>query len=1005
MEAVLELPSPELQEEIQRWGEQLWDDVKGEVPGLFNTRHLYARLMDWAIQDRRLKVALFRLVDVLPSLETPAQVAGHAREYLRGEARILPWFLRDALQLTALPPIQHVLSAIFKFQVRTLGRRFIVGDDVRHALPALRRLRQLGIGFTADLLGEATLSASEATAYERHYLEMIDILFREAAQWPENPVLDFDHLGPIPRANISVKVSALDPSLDPVDPAGGVARLRERLLRLFLRCKERNVFVNLDMEQWALHDITYTAFEEVVQDPELRSWPHVGIVVQAYLKEAQADVERLVALEQRRGAPITVRLVKGAYWDSEVVHARQHGFPCPVFTEKAATDANYERLTVQLLDHIEALHPAFGSHNLRSLSHAIVQAERRGIPRSAYEIQMLYGMAEPEQRALGLRGHRVRLYAPIGDLVPGMAYLVRRLLENTANQGFLRLAYQEKTDMHTLLRPPKRNGPTRARTDSARLRAQRPRAPRRSLQAPFENCPHTDFTDPRARSRFAKAIEDVGASLPREIPVVVNGQPRQGGATLERLCPSDLRLRVAQVSRATPEDCDGAVAAALGAWPSWRDRPVQERAALLDALADRLEADRAELAAVEVLEVAKPWAEADADVAEAIDYCRYYARQALVELTPQQLRGEPGEINQLWYEGRGPTAVIAPWNFPAAILCGMASAALVAGNPVLLKPAEQSSATGYALYEQMRAAGFPDDVVHSLPGTGEEVGARLVEHPGIAMIAFTGSMQVGLSILEKAGRTQPGQPQIKRVVCEMGGKNAVIIDEDADLDEAISGVMTSAFGYAGQKCSACSRAIVVAGAYEPFLGRLSEACRSLIVAPAQDPGCELGPVIDQEAHDRLRSLLSSPGVGAVPVYVGPTRQGGYYVPPAVFTVQDPAHPLMQTELFGPILAVMKVGSFERALEVALATPFALTGAVYSRSPNHMEMAARGFRVGNLYLNRGCTGAYVGRQPFGGFGMSGGGTKAGGRGYLLNYAVPRCVTDNTVRRGFTPELTE
>ena len=315
----------------------------------------------------------------------------------------------------------------------------------------------------------------------------------------------------------------------------------------------------------------------------------------------------------------------------------------------------------------------------------------------------------------------------------------------------------------------------------------------------------------------------------------------------------------------------------------------------------------------------------------------------------------------------------------------------------------RSSAVGYAIYEHMRAADFPEDVVQFLPGAGEAVGAQLVEHPGVSMIAFTGSKEVGLSILETAGRTQPGQPEVKRVVCEMGGKNAIIIDEDADPDEAVAGVIASAFGYAGQKCSACSRAIVLSSAYDAFLRRLTDACRSLIVAPAQVPGCEMGPVIDKEAYDRLMSVIASPGPGAEAIFTGQAREGGYYVPVTVIRVQDPSHPLMQKELFGPILAVMKADTFEGALDAALATPFALTGGVYSRNPRHIEEASRRFRVGNLYINRPCTGARVGRQPFGGFGMSGAGTKAGGPGYLLNFAVPRCVTENTTRRGFTPEL--
>jgi RHH-type proline utilization regulon transcriptional repressor/proline dehydrogenase/delta 1-pyrroline-5-carboxylate dehydrogenase len=520
----------------------------------------------------------------------------------------------------------------------------------------------------------------------------------------------------------------------------------------------------------------------------------------------------------------------------------------------------------------------------------------------------------------------------------------------------------------------------------------------------FVNCPLTDFADPDAHARFADAVRDAPATFPRVVPVVVNGEARAGGLEMVRWCPSDTSIRVALVTAGQSVDADNAIAAALRAWPVWSAWPVRDRANALERLADRLEAERFELAALEVFEAGKPWREADADVVEAIDFCRYYARRALDELGTRRLGELPGEVNTLQHEGRGPTAVIAPWNFPIAILCGMSAAALVAGNPVVLKPAEQSSACGYALFQCMKKAGIPDDVAHFLPGLGEEIGGYLVEHPGVAMIAFTGSMKVGLSIIERAGKMPLEQPWVKSVVCEMGGKNAIIIDDDADLDEAVAGVVHSAFGYAGQKCSACSRVLVLEAVLEAFLNRLIEATRSLKMAPAHDPGCQMGPVIDEAAYERLLNIIATPGEGATCLYAGANRDGGHYVPPAIFRVKDPRHPLMQRELFGPILAIMSVKNFDEAVEVAMATPFALTGGVYSRDPEHLEVAAQRFRVGNLYFNRPCTGARVGQQPFGGFGMSGTGTKAGGPGYLTRFAVPRCITEKTTRKGFTPEVT-
>ncbi len=982
-----------LDAEIIKLGEDLWNRLKGEVPGVFNSGYWHGRILEWAMKDPEFKVDLFRFVDVLPMLGKTKQVAQHVQEYLIKKDRDLPGLMSIALKAASAGITADIAARTIRKNVTGMAERFIAGYNAREALPALRKLNKEGLGFTADLLGEATLSHVEAEIYHGRYIDLIDNLSEEVSRWPDDDVQDKNHLGAIPRTNLSMKISAMESQLDPEDAAGSVGRLKDRVLPLFLRAREKNVFVNVDLEQWNLHDITFDLFEEIASHPELKTWPHIGIVVQAYLKSAREDIDRLLSLARSRGAPLSVRLVKGAYWDYEVVHAQQHGYPCPVFTDKATTDASFEQLTIMLLKHSEHLCPAFASHNLRSLAHAVVRAREMKVPERACEIQMLYGMAEPERRVFRSMGHRVRIYVPIGELLPGMAYLVRRLLENTSNTGFLRLSHHEGADIQTLLARPE---PLPVEETPLPMKAC-------DLQTPFVNSPHIDFTDRNACETFTRAVSGMESELPLKVPVVISGQKLFSGEIIEHFCPSKKESLVATVSMAGKDDAEEAISAALGAWPSWRELPVEERAMLLEKLADRLEEDRYRLAALQTLEEAKPWREADGDVAEAIDFCRYYARQALVELGPRKQGDIPGEDNILFCEGRGLAVVIAPWNFPLAILCGMTTAALVAGNSVLMKPAEQSSAMAYFLYEHMMDAGFPPDVVHFLPGLGEEIGNYLVEHPMVAMIAFTGSKKVGLSIVEKAARTLPGQPQVKRVVCEMGGKNAIIVDDDADLDQAVVGVVKSAFGYAGQKCSACSRVIIVGTVYETFIKRLVEACRSLIIAPSHLPSCRLGPVIDEEAYDRLIHIIENPGAGADLLYKGEAPPDGFFVPPTVFAVKNPGHRLMQEELFGPVLAVMNVDTYDEALSVASATEFALTGAVYSRSPGHLEQAKRQFRVGNLYLNRGCTGALVHRQPFGGFAMSGIGTKAGGPGYLLNFADPRSITENTMRRGFTPEM--
>jgi RHH-type proline utilization regulon transcriptional repressor/proline dehydrogenase/delta 1-pyrroline-5-carboxylate dehydrogenase len=369
-----------------------------------------------------------------------------------------------------------------------------------------------------------------------------------------------------------------------------------------------------------------------------------------------------------------------------------------------------------------------------------------------------------------------------------------------------------------------------------------------------------------------------------------------------------------------------------------------------------------------------------------------------------------GEFDEQWYQPRGVAAVIAPWNFPMAICTGMTVAALVTGNTVAMKPAEQTPGIAKIVYDLLIEAGLSRDAIAFLPGPGETVGAALVRHHHVAVIAFTGSMGVGLGIIDAAGHTDPKRQQsVKRVVCEMGGKNAIIIDASADLDAAVLDVRQSAFGFSGQKCSACSRVIVVESVHDLFLERLTQSVRSLVIGNPLDPGTDVGPVIDAEAAAKILSFIEigrSEGSLAVALDVPPGLEdqvGKPYVGPHVFSGIRPEHRLANEEIFGPVLSVIRVADFAEALAVANATAYKLTGGVYSRKPSHLEQARREFRVGNLYLNRGITGALVGRQPFGGFGMSGVGSKAGGRDYLLQFVEPRACAENTICRGFAPGL--
>jgi RHH-type transcriptional regulator, proline utilization regulon repressor / proline dehydrogenase / delta 1-pyrroline-5-carboxylate dehydrogenase len=960
-------PMDALEARTQEIGRETFQRMREEVRRAGPVGKLRDRALAWMMRHDEMKTSLFRLVDVLPSLNSAGEITRHLKEYVGPSIRHLP---QRGL-------FSHLAAAAAMAVTTRAARSFIAAADVSGAADAAIALRQRGMEFTIDLLGEAVVSETEADQYARRYHDLINGLA--------------SRLGGA-NVNVSVKLSCLYSQFDPIDPRSALEAVAARLRPILLAARQCAAFVCIDMEQSAFKDLTLRIFKEVLLEPDLRDWPNVGIAIQAYLPASGEDLTDLAAWAKHRGTPVGVRLVKGAYWDFECVLAAENNWPVRVYTDKNQTDANFERLTEFLIAHHDLLRPAVASHNIRDIAHALAAAERAGLAPHTIEFQMLYGMAAPIKTALVDRGERVRVYAPVGKLLPGMAYLVRRLLENTSNQSFLRAALLEHVPQEELLMNPSLKPPPKPL----------PRPPADE----FRNEPPTDFSRSGARDSMQQALSNM---TPTRRPLVIGGQKIETADWMPSVNPSHKKQIVGHAAKATAEHARRAIAAAKSAFADWRNQSADVRADLLRRLADQLRQRRFEITALEVCECGKPWREADADVAEAIDFCVYYARQAR-----QMGRGHrvdlPGETNRHFYEPRGVAAVIAPWNFPLAILTGMATAAVVTGNTVILKPAEQSSLVGAMLMDAFEAAGAPAGVVNYLPGIGEEVGPELLSSPEVALIAFTGSRQVGLEIMQAAARVPAGQHTIKKVIAEMGGKNAIIVDADADLDEAIHGITASAFGYAGQKCSACSRLIILQEIYEPFLQRLAEATRSLRVAPAEDPGCFVGPVIDADAHARILGTIEKARMQAKLLFAGDTASladEGYYIAPHLFADVDPASTLAQEEIFGPVLACMKARDMNHAIDLANGVAYALTGGLYSRSPAAIQRVSREFRVGDLYINRKITGALVGRQPFGGFKLSGAGCQAGGPDYLTQFVVGRVVTENTLRHGFAPEaeLTE
>lgn len=986
---------------IMNRGKEFFASIAGEAPSIFNKGWWTGKVMDWAMQNEQFKVQLFRFVDVLPYLNTSESLSRHIEEYFSGEGQDIPKVLKwgaGAMGGLGGKLAAGLVAKTIRANIESMAKQFIIGENTQDAIKTLRKLRKDGFAFTVDILGEATVSEAEAEAYMKSYLELLDALRGELPKWTGlggGGGLDW---GTTPMLNVSVKPSALFSQASPKDFEGSVQGILKRLIPIYRKVRELGGWMCIDMEQYKFKDITLELFRRLRSSEEFRDYPGLAVVLQAYLKDTDRDLAELLAWAREKKLPIGIRLVKGAYWDYETVIAKQNGWEIPVWTIKAESDAAFERQARVILENHDICHFACASHNIRTIAAVMEMAAELKVPESRYEFQVLYGMAEPVRKGLLHVARRVRLYAPYGDLLPGMAYLVRRLLENTANESFLRQSFAEAAEIERLLENPL------ITLDRERARrAARTAAPSAAPIPPFANEPMADFTRADVRQAFQQAIASVRQELGRTYPLWIGGREVFTDDRIPSVNPANPDEVIGSVCQAGREHIDQALEAAQKAFPLWRDLSPEDRAGYLFKAADIARKDIYRLSAWQILEVGKQWDQAYADVAEAIDFLEYYGREMLRLGKPRRMGRAPGEFSQLMYQPKGIAAVIAPWNFPLAISCGMTSAAMVAGNPVLYKPASPSSVVGATLCRIYREAGIPDGVFNYVPGRSSVMGDYLVEHPAISLIAFTGSMEVGLHIIEKAARVHPGQSQVKRVIAEMGGKNAIIIDDDADLDEAVREVLYSAFGFQGQKCSACSRVIVVESIYARFVERLVEGARALAIGPAEDPAYFMGPVVDERAQSTILKYVELARQEGRVLLCQEVPNHGYYVPLTIVEGITPEHRLAQEEIFGPVLAVMKVKDFTQALEWANSTRFALTGAVFSRSPRHLERASREFNVGNLYLNRGSTGALVERHPFGGFKMSGVGSKAGGPDYLVQFLDPRTVCENTMRRGFAPTM--
>ena len=867
------------------------------------------------------------------------------------------------------------MRAAVRQAMRLLGSHFVIGQDIAQAL--VRARGHADVRYSFDMLGEGARTAIDAAKYFDAYATAIAAIGARAGK----------ALSP-GRPGISVKLSALHPRYEAISRDRVRVELRPRVIELARLAKNHDLQFTIDAEEADRLELSLDIAGAVLSDSSLDGWDGFGLAVQAYQKRALAVIDWIEHAAATTRRTLAVRLVKGAYWDTEIKRAQERGLAdYPVFTRKAMTDLCYMACVKRLLAARPRLYPQFATHN--ALTVASVIEDAGGV--QGYEFQRLYGMGEALYAALRAEfpDAACRIYAPVGSHRELLAYLVRRLLENGANSSFVAIAADPHIPIAAVLRRPQS-----ALADAGAARNPKIPLPRALYLPERLAAPGIEFGDRAALDALLNEARGGARPEARSAPlidgVVVPGVERAVRS------PIDGR-RIGTVAEADAAIVGAAIAAAASGFPAWNATPVEQRAATLERAADRLETARGELLALLQNEAGKTLDDALAEWREAVDYCRYYAAQARAALTPQAMPGPTGESNALHYRGRGVFACISPWNFPLAIFLGQVSAALVAGNAVIAKPAEQTPLTAALVVSLLHEAGVPKTALHLVPGDGE-VGAILVADPRIAGVAFTGSTEVG-RLINRALADKDGP--IALLIAETGGINAMIVDATALPEQVADDAIASAFRSAGQRCSALRLLCLQDDVAERMLDMVVGAARELKVGDPRDIATHVGPVIDAEAKAKLDGWLAEmerSGRLRFRANPDPAPAGGTYVVPAIVEL-DRAIDLKQ-EIFGPVLHVVRwrADRLEALLNDIASNGTALTLGIQSRIDLTVERIAARLPHGNVYVNRNIIGAVVGTQPFGGTLLSGTGPKAGGPNYLHRFATEQAVTVNTAAAG-------
>jgi RHH-type proline utilization regulon transcriptional repressor/proline dehydrogenase/delta 1-pyrroline-5-carboxylate dehydrogenase len=860
--------------------------------------------------------------------------------------------------------------------MRLLGSHFVLGQTIEEALSRAGSHREFRYSF--DMLGEGARTAGDASRYFAAYADAIAAIGARAG----NAALPA-------RPGISVKLSALHPRYEATSRGRVMRELVPQVLDLARLARSHDLNFTVDAEEADRLELSLDVIGKVLVDSSLAGWDGFGLAVQAYQKRAGAVIAWLNDAAHALDRRLMLRLVKGAYWDTEVKRAQERGLAdYPVFTRKAMTDLSFMACMRQLLAARPRLYPQFATHN--ALTVASVIEEAGGV--EGYEFQRLHGMGEVLYEALLAEepGAACRVYAPVGSHRELLAYLVRRLLENGANSSFVAVAADPSVPVEMILKRPQE-----WIADAGHARHPHIPLPRDLYRPSRLNSSGVEFGD---RAALAALLAEVADGVPKDARArpLIDGIAGSG-TTRDVLSPSD-RARVGEVTEADAATARKAVAAARAGFAAWNATPVEQRAGILERAGELLEASRGRLIALLQAEGGKTLDDALSEVREAVDYCRYYAAEARRMLAPLPMPGPTGESNELRHRGRGVFVCISPWNFPLAIFLGQVAAALAAGNAVVAKPAEQTPLIAAEAVRLLHRAGVPAGALHVVPGEGR-VGAALTADPRIAGVAFTGSTEVA-RLINRALAAKDGP--IVPLIAETGGINAMIVDATALPEQVADDVVMSAFRSAGQRCSALRLLCVQEDVADRIVEIVSGAAKELALGDPRDPATQVGPVIDQEAKARLdRWLLAMAAQKRVMMRWDDGRalpSRGLFVPPSMIAL-DRARDL-QEEVFGPVLHVVRwrADRLGELLDDIAGNGTGLTLGIHSRIDATADKIVARLANGNVYVNRSMIGAVVGTQPFGGTGLSGTGPKAGGPDYLKRFATEQTVTVNTAAAG-------